>query len=467
MIDDVRRFILENSLLSKGDKVIVSLSGGPDSVALLLLMIRLKTEFKLEVCAFHLNHCIRGDEAERDELFCKQLCEKHGIKLYSMTEDIPSYAEKNKLSVEAAGRERRYALLDELCDEFDIGKIATGHTLDDNVETVLLNIIRGTGLNGLCGIRAKRGRIIRPLLDIKKSRLTGYLEDEGQEYAKDSTNYETDYLRNYIRNDVIPGIESKTGKDLLVTVSRMIKNLLTDSQFIETKTSQTYARIVYKTDGVVRASTEEIKKESRAIASRIIFWIVRELNGSSADITEAHIEALLELLDKQSGSQLDLPCGLRAKIEFGEICIYKNITKKSNLMPDAVKLSIPGRTVYNGHIFYVDIIKGENIVNNMFKKDTNRICLDYGKISGMDIVIRKRNQGDVFSPRGRNVTKKLKKYLIEARIPAGRRDDIPMLAVGNEIIWMPGIDFTDKYDPGIDPDKILVCEYNYSEVLHD
>lgn len=467
MIDDIRRSILDNSLISKGDNVIVSLSGGPDSVALLLVLNSLRTEFDMGLSAFHLNHLIRGAEAAGDERFCGDLCKKHDIKLYNMTEDIPAYAQKNRISVEMAGRERRYALLDELCEAYDIDKAATGHTLDDNVETVLLNIMRGTGLNGLCGIRAKRGRIIRPLLDIRKSRLIDYLKELGQDYVSDSTNQETDYTRNYIRNSVIPDIYLKTGKDLSVSVPRMIKNLRADEQFIEAAAVGAFDRLVTKSGDRFCVGTKQIKNESRAVASRIILRIVRELGGSGADIEETHIESVLELAQKQSGSRLDLPRGLGAKIEFDALCLSRHENEASGPVPQPVKLAVPGRTVFGGYEFFVNIITTSDIVNNKLKKDTSVIYLDYDKISCMDIIIRQRMPGDFFSPKGRDITKKLKKYLIEAKIPADERDKLPVLAVQNEIIWIPGIDFTGGYEPVHTRNKILVCKYKTDEVEYD
>ena len=217
---------VSHDMIEKGDRVTVALSGGADSTALLLALAELSRDKGFTVSAFHVNHCIRGEESDRDEQFCRRVCLDMGVAFESVRLDVPAYAEKMRLSVEEAARKLRYdALYQVKCD-----KIATAHNMGDNAETVLFNIARGTGLRGLCGIPYRRGRVIRPLLDVTREEIEEYLSSKGQTYVTDSTNLSDDYTRNKIRHQVIPVLKG-IAPDLLGAVSRLCETARTDEGY--------------------------------------------------------------------------------------------------------------------------------------------------------------------------------------------------------------------------------------------
>ena len=227
----VKEYICSFGLIEKDDKVLCALSGGADSAALVFLLKGMERELSFKICAAHLNHGIRGEEADRDEAYCVELCKRLDIPLAVCRANIPEEAKKAKMSVEAYARERRYAFLRESAEKLGCNKICTAHHADDNIETVLLHMIRGCGLSGITGIQPKRGDIIRPLLGVRKEELVAYLDENGIEYVFDSTNASDDYTRNYIRHNVLPHIyKINAGADKVF--SRMCASLTEDSEFM-------------------------------------------------------------------------------------------------------------------------------------------------------------------------------------------------------------------------------------------
>jgi tRNA(Ile)-lysidine synthase len=200
----VLRFIKENNLVPAGDKIIIALSGGPDSVFLLHFFNKYKKKFKIKIEAVHVNHLLRGKESDRDEIFCKTICDELNIPINIFSSDVKSVAKKEKLSLEVAGRKVRYKYFDKLLKLKKKTKLATAHNADDNAETVLLNMIKGAGLKGISGIPIKRGNIIRPILCLSKSEILEYLEENKFEYRIDQSNLSNDYERNFIRNEIFP-----------------------------------------------------------------------------------------------------------------------------------------------------------------------------------------------------------------------------------------------------------------------
>jgi len=200
----VLKFIDSKRLINKGDKILVALSGGPDSVFLLHFLIKYKKRFQIKIGAIHINHRLRGTHSKKDWEFCEKLCKKNRIEFYSKTKNVKSFASKNKLSVEEAGREIRYLEFKNTARKFGYNKIATAHNSGDNAETILLNLFKGTGIDGISGIPIERGNIVRPILCLKKEDIIIYLYKSGINYRTDKSNLSNDYERNFIRNNILP-----------------------------------------------------------------------------------------------------------------------------------------------------------------------------------------------------------------------------------------------------------------------
>lgn len=458
MIEKVKEFISENDLIKTGNSIIISLSGGPDSIALLYLLIEFKDEYDIKIGVFHLNHMLRGEESDRDEIFCRDICKTKKIEANIYREDIGLYAKEKGISVEEAGRERRYSILDKLCNEKSYDKIATAHNLNDSVESALLNIFRGTGINGLLGIPVKRNNIIRPILCLRKAEILDYLDQNNIGYMTDTTNDESDYLRNHIRNEIIEKTEKRFNFDIVGNIARMSRTLSEDNEFIRKTVDMIYNEISKKTENKVYIKREYLVHNDPTIGKRLILKAIEDIKGDVKNIEEVHLNIIKGLVNKQSGSIIDLPDSLIAGTEFDDIFVMENQPKNKKATQEKKKVILDKRIDIKGNELIFQIFGKKDIVNEKFKKDSKLIYLDYDKIELKSLELRSRREGDVFSPVGRKITKKLKKYLIEERIPKEKRAEMPLLAIGNEIIWIVGYDYSGKYEIRECTKKVLVCK---------
>ena len=242
ILDTVRTTIAEHNMFNNGDTVVVGVSGGADSVMLLHCLNVIKNDYNLNIVVAHINHKIRIGTAERDAKFVEDLCEKMGIEYHLKEIDIPTFAEENSMSEEEAGRLARYSFFSELAGKS--GKIATAHNANDNVETVLMRFMRGTGVKGLSGIPYKRGNIVRPILNVSRTDIEGYIEENGLEHITDETNFENIYTRNKIRLDLIPFMQEKFNPNLINTVSESIMSYREDAEYFDNIVNELFETVV-------------------------------------------------------------------------------------------------------------------------------------------------------------------------------------------------------------------------------
>ena len=240
----VLQTIFKHNMLNRGDKVLAAVSGGADSVCMLHILNSLKNDLDIELYCAHINHGLRGDAADSDELFVKSLCRSLDIPFFSKTIDVAKMAEENKLTVEEAGRIARYSFFDELKMQYGLSKIATAHNKNDNAETVLMRIIRGTGVDGLCGIAYVRGDgVIRPILDVSRKEIEEYCTDNSLDFCTDATNADNDYTRNKIRNQLIPYLEREFNSNIIDAMTRLAENACEDSLFINGYAKRLFDRL--------------------------------------------------------------------------------------------------------------------------------------------------------------------------------------------------------------------------------
>ena len=227
------KFIDENNLIKKGDKILVAFSGGADSVFLLHFLFKYKRRLGIEIAAFHLNHKLRGKSAEKDEKFSVEYCKKNDIKFFSVTRDVKAAAKKKKISFEEAGREIRYNELNKTARKLKATKIATAHNSSDNIETILLNLVKGTGIKGLMGIPLRRGNIVRPILSLSADEIRDYLKKNKIDYRFDKSNLDSDYERNFLRNEIIPKLKQRLNTRLEEKIGNTAKVLKEINSFID------------------------------------------------------------------------------------------------------------------------------------------------------------------------------------------------------------------------------------------
>jgi len=328
IISKVRDNILKNNLIENGDKIVLGLSGGPDSVFLFHALQYLQKSFKnkyninYDIIICHINHMIR-EEAKADENLAKKYAESCGYKFYVLEKDVHALAKKQKISEEECGRNVRYDFFDKILMENNATKIAVAHNACDNAETILHNFMRGTGLNGLCGIALKNGNIIRPILNIKKDEIIEYLAQNGIEYNIDKTNNENVYTRNKIRNDLIHKIEKEYNPNIIETINRMSININDDMEFIDSVANDKYNEmIISKKNDVIKLDIREFKNLKKAIKTRIILLAIKNILGNIKGIERKHLDDISILFDNSiTGKKYSIGNKFNIIIEKNKIAV--------------------------------------------------------------------------------------------------------------------------------------------------
>lgn len=409
------------SLIENNDKIAVALSGGADSVSLLHMLCSIKEKYNLTLYAIHINHMIRGEEAQRDEDFCRNICKKLDIELFTKKLDVLSLSAKQKISVELCGRNVRYNEFDKLSKKLGC-KIATAHTLSDNAETLMINLARGTSLNGICGIPAKRDYIIRPLILCDRAYIESYCKQNMLDFVTDSTNLSDDYTRNKIRHKVITEFKG-INPSFEVSVKRLCDDARMLSDYLDNQTEKvlTACKLDYGYNAL------ELSKQDKIIRQNAIRKICI---NSDAEIPEhIHIDLIDKLLNN-SGS-VDLYGNYRAVVKQGILRI-ENTNAGNNL-----KSEILFRDVINKKFVLCGNNHSVEEVINTDCKDNDVIFLSDEDLKSA--VIRTRRQGDKIFFEERKITKPLRKAMNEYKIPSELRDNLPLVAIDDKILWCKGI----------------------------
>ncbi len=315
----VLRFIDEKNLIEKDDRILVALSGGPDSVFLLHFLNKYSKKFKISLAAIHINHGLRGKAASSDENFCKILTKKLGVRFYSVKRNVKALAKKLKVSTEEAGRLIRYEEFEKLSAKEGFTKIATAHIADDNAETVLLNLIKGTGLSGISGIPYSRGKIIRPLLVLTKEEIVQYLKFYKIDYRTDLTNLQSEYERNFLRNEIIPLIKKRLNPSLENTLLKSSEVFKKINNFVKKKLKDEIDNLVIKKDDTLSISLSNLNKiesELRGEAIRLVFEKEYKIQLSFDEVKK-----IFSLIEKQPGRSINLQGKLKVVRERNELVV--------------------------------------------------------------------------------------------------------------------------------------------------
>ena len=438
MLQKFMNTIKEYNMLEKGDKVLVGLSGGADSVCLLLNLLEISTEFELKVSAIHLNHQLRGQESDNDESFCIDLCKMLGVFLTTERLDVISYSSETGKSVEEAARDLRYKAFEKCaCGS----KIATAHSLSDNAETVLYNLTRGTGLKGLCGIPPVRGEIIRPLINTTREEIEEYLSDKGQAFVTDRTNLTTDYTRNKIRLKIIPKLK-EINPNFIGTIQKNVQLFTLENNYIAISTKE-----VYNSCRISKSSLNAalLLNEHTAIRRRCITMLLKENNiGQSFDRITA-IDNILE-----SGGKINLTKDVYFVVKMGILSIIE-ILSETPIIKQEMHI---GTNTFLSKKVEINMISirefvDEKNVNKKFAID----YLDYDKIQGK-VVLRNRQNGDKIQLLNRNFESSVKK-LFNAKIPLGERFQQVFLADKEGAIFIESFGISDRVKIDTTTTKIL------------
>ena len=442
--------------LDKSESILVGFSGGADSTALLHMLSEYAKDSGAKIYAAHVNHGIRGEEADRDESFCQSFAKNLGVEFFSLKIDIPRIAKDTSESVETAARKARYEYFDRIMQENNIKLLATAHNADDNLETVIFNIARGTGLSGICGIPSirpcKNGIVIRPILGMEKSEIVAYCRDHGLDFVTDSTNTDTDYTRNRIRAEIIP-VMRQINSNAVKNAARMSELLREDSGCLDTMAEQ-----------FIKESCEACSIEIGAmrscpapIVNRAIMSIYGRISGERA-LEQVHVNALRELAQNAvAHSVTSLPGNIEGVIEGGRLCFRQKNTSVAQSPEYEIEL-VDGKNFIshtNSEIF----IGTSHCFENIYKKSI-LMSIDSAKIKGR-LVARQRRSGDKIRMGG--MSKSVKKLMCDKKIPLELRSQIPIICDGDGILAIPFVGIRDgaKYK-GESLDSPLVTNIKFS-----
>ena len=305
--------IKKYNMIENGEKVVLAVSGGPDSICMLDILNDIKNDLsidlKFEIIVAHVNHMIR-EEAEDDERYVKKYCEEKQIEFYSKSIDVKKIANNNKIGLEEAGRKERYNFFDEVLNKTNAQKIAIAHNKNDNVETVLMHILRGSGINGLKGIEAKRGKYIRPLINCERNEIEEYCNEKNLQPKIDKTNFENEYTRNKIRNLLIPYIQKEFNPNIIKTIDRLSDLVTQEENYMDNQVKKIYEEILVDEklkDKIIELDLKKFNTQEKVIKSRLILYTITRLFGNSKGIEKIHIEDILKLCDNNIGNKYLTP----------------------------------------------------------------------------------------------------------------------------------------------------------------
>ena len=445
-------FIEENHMLEECETVILGVSGGADSVCLLLVMEEICKQKNIAIKVVHIEHGIRGKESIKDAKFVEKLCKEKEIPFFLYSYDVPDVARESGESVEEAGRRLRYEAFEKTAAQFPKAKIAVAHNENDDAETVLFHMARGTGLLGLIGIAPVRGNIIRPLLAVSRKEIEAYLEARGQDYCTDSTNALTIYARNRIRHEVLPALEQVNEK-AVSHIAKMSYRLSEVADYIKEETKRICAECAeeYEMRDAFLVKKQELYHYPVFLRKEVLYTLYTKLAGSCKNIGEEHIMQLLELFDRQTGKQIDLPYHCQAFRVYEGIRLQKGSKKELNGKRKGQIESLASEFTFR--------IIDRNSQNLEIPKNKYTKWFDYDRIS-VKLQIRFRQEGDYFLLDESGRKKKLKDYFIDEKIPREDRDEIPLLADGKHVLWIVGYRISAYYKVTGNTTRILEVHYN-------
>jgi len=439
----VRETIRQHLLLKKGDTVLCAVSGGADSICLLHVMQALKEEFDLTVCVANVNHLLRGEESNRDSNFVKSVCKAANVELFYREYDIRKISREKKIGEEECGRICRYEFFQEIASKSEKIKIATAHNLNDNAETILFRLIRGTASHGLSGIKYKRENIIRPLLDVSRNDIEKYLLANGITWCEDSTNKLTIYTRNKIRSLVLPMLNeiSNNAHEKIVSASKLIAE---DDEFLESLADEKTKEVFFDSYILIDKVLESPLPIQRRIISKVL------TRWGSSEISYKKIDRFLNFLSFESGKKFDINFESFAEKSYNKVYLKKRFqTDEFNFVfdedgtVDAEKWSVSISTE----------MKFEKQSGN------NTVIFDADKLK-YPINLRYRHPGDRIKIKGLGGSKKISDILCDEKIEKQFRDSIPILEKDNEILYLCGLRQSCLYEITKDTKRFLIIKYS-------
>ena len=460
----VQIFLEKYHMIEENSHIAVGFSGGADSVCLLLVLQELSKKMKFSITAVHVEHGIRGEESRRDAAFAGDFCVRHEIPFLCYEVDAIARAKETHQTLEEAARELRYDCFEKACKETGASRVAVAHHGDDCAETMLFHLSRGTGIRGLCGIVPVRDHIIRPLLCVTRAEIEEYVRSKGETYCMDSTNQDTAYTRNHIRQNILP-LFQQINPCTVQHMTRTAGYLEEVCEYLENSAwdiGKSGVICAYDGDHIkeIRIQEKSFKEMHPVLQKNLLHQLIGKAAESRKDITARHIASVRKLFDAQVGRECSLPYGLKAKRDYQEVVLFHADGQEKHDTDHPIaerQLVIPGETVWNvGVNVRAEILPKEEKFEKIPQKTYTK-WFDYDKIKDT-VLLRNRRTGDYIQVNREGGHKKLKDFFIDAKIPKEKRDDILLLADGSHIIWAVGYRISEAYKVTQKTKRILcVC----------
>lgn len=450
LLQTVEKTIATYRMLKPNDSVVIGVSGGPDSVALLHVLFLIASRFSLKLGVAHLNHCLRRNDSDKDAQFVEILAKKYDLPCYTHKKDVRKYQIENKLSLEEAARRVRYTFLNNVANTMKYNKIAVGHHSDDNAELILMNLFRGSGTQGLSGIPPVRDhKIIRPLIKLNRSEIIDFLSQNKLEYVSDASNTDTKYLRNRVRHDLIPLLKTAYNPNISETLNRLSLIIRSEEEWLGDVVHPFYEKTVIDVqENYIILSVSVLNRYHPALQRRIIRMTIEKIKGNLRRIRFVNIHSVIGLLEKRSAyGKVDLPDRIRIQRDRDALYVFK---EKRMLRDVGEKYSHSGTFTFEYQIEKLESVFIREIgVNIKLTEMRMEKVFDYryaGQHAGFfdkdtvsfPMVIRNFRPGDAFKPLGVGGTQKLKKFFIDKKVPRCERLKCPILLSRGKIIWVIG-----------------------------
>ena len=475
--------------------MLIAVSGGPDSVCLLHILAGLREELGVELHVAHLDHRLRGADSEGDAGYVEELARQLGLPATVEARDVKTYRASRRISLEEAARDVRYAFLAEVAQSVAAGAVVVGHTRDDNVETVLMHIIRGTGTRGLRGLlpatdlttTSGRVRVVRPLLEITRQETAGYCLEHGLAPRTDETNLSLSMFRNRIRIELLPLLK-KYNPQIEAALSRTAKIAGDEFSFLDDQAAQIWADIASREGDTVVLKRRGLVALHPALKRHILRLAVRELIQDLKDIETRHIEELIEAIERPAGRAFQLPGGLVFTVEYDRYILGRDAASLCPFPPleEEFALNVPGETVASGWRVTASILPRANVPPSTLTKsdadqrtshsrtslnpdlaanselgipDTLTASFDYAR-TGDRLKVRALLPGDRFEPLGLAASKKVGEFMLDARIPRSWRKRVPLVVTPEQVVWVVGSRIDERARVTSSTTRVLLIEFS-------
>jgi len=460
----VLNFIQEHHLVSSQHCLLVAVSGGPDSVCLLHILVKLQEELDMRLHVAHLNHQLRGAESEADARYVFDLAHRLSVPATIEPRDVKAYQAQRHISLEEAAREVRYTFLAQVAKSIGANRVAVGHTTDDHIETILMHLIRGTGIRGLRGLlpsspwQSSRNSltIIRPLLPVSREETASYCRRHQLMPRTDASNLSLSPLRNRIRLQLLPLLKSYNPQvtEALLRISRIAGD---DLAFLDEEGARLWGEIAQRQQNTIILDKVRFLDLPPALKRHLLRMSIENLLGNLKDIETRHIEEIMDALTKPAGKRISLPGGLNFSIEYNQYLLGPDPTALSPfpMLEAELQIRIPGETLLPGWRVEATIINREQMTE---KGNDFTAYFDLNK-TGDKLVVRPRRRGDRFQPLGMSQPKKLGEFMIDSKIPRAWRQRIPIVCTPQYIVWVVGWRIDDRVKVTEETKQILCLKF--------